>query len=74
MITEKFWTESRFPIVYENDQAKAVMVDFDSFKKIGMILDNLINREGEPEDDYLIASGMLKQLLKEVELSSPCPD
>jgi len=27
MIHEKFWSKERFPIVYKNDEAQAIMVD-----------------------------------------------
>ncbi|QTA79437.1 Uncharacterized protein dnl_17070 [Desulfonema limicola] len=41
------------------------MVDIASFEKIQIILDNIINREPEAEDNILAASGMLKNLLDE---------
>ena len=74
MITEKFWSKDRFPIVYEDDVPKAVMVDMASFDKIELILDNLAHREPEPEDTFLAASGLLQKLLKEVKVSSPTED
>jgi len=65
MITEKFWSKNRFPIVYENDEEKAIMIDIESYKKIELILDNLINREEESEDKILVASDLLKKLISE---------
>ncbi|MCP4112033.1 MAG: hypothetical protein GY749_41985 [Desulfobacteraceae bacterium] len=44
MMIEKLWSADLFPIVYENDKAKAVIVDMESFEKLEMILDNLVNR------------------------------
>lgn len=32
-ITEKFWSADHFPVVYESDEARAVIVDMESFKK-----------------------------------------
>ncbi len=43
MIAEKFWSKNQFPIIYENNQPKALIVDMKSFEKIEMILDNLMN-------------------------------
>ena len=73
MLAQKIWSKDRFPVVYEHDQAKAVLVDIGSFEKIEMILDNLLNRESEDEDHLLAASGLLQGLLKEAHttLSSP---
>ncbi len=71
MITEKFWSKERFPVVYENNMAKAVMVDMVSFEKIEMILDNLINRAPEEEDNILSTSGILKNMLNEARNTMP---
>jgi hypothetical protein len=71
MITQKFWSKERFPIVYEHDQAKAIIIDIGSFEKIEMILDNLLNREPEEEDTILVASGLLNALLDEAQTTSP---
>jgi hypothetical protein len=67
MLAQKFWSKDRFPVVYEHDHAKAVIVDIGSFEKIEMILDNLMNRESEDEDNLLVASGLLKELLNEAQ-------
>ncbi len=72
MIPEKFWSEDRFPVVYENHHAKAVMVDMDSFRKVEMILDNLMHRESESEDNLLIVSGLLEKILGEVRTAAAC--
>ncbi len=63
MIYEKFWARERFPIVYEKDEAKAILVDLESFEKIEMILDNLINRDLEPEDGILAASSLFQKIV-----------
>jgi hypothetical protein len=71
MIAQKFWSKERFPIVYEHDQAKAIIVDISSFEKIEMILDNVLNREPEEEDTLLVASGLLNALLDEAQTTLP---
>jgi len=71
MLAQKFWSKDRFPIVYEHDHAKAVIVDIGSFEKIEMILNNLISRESEDEDKLLAASGLLKELLNEAQTTLP---
>ncbi len=66
----KLWTRERFPIVYEGDEPKAVLVDVATFEQIELILDNLLNREGEPEDQILVASGILRRLVEQAQ--QPC--
>ncbi|OGO43462.1 MAG: hypothetical protein A2Z04_06425 [Chloroflexi bacterium RBG_16_57_9] len=63
MAETNFWTRDRFPIVYEGDEAKAVLVDMDSFAQIELIIENLLNREEESEDAILVASTVMKQLV-----------
>jgi len=74
MLAEKFWSKDRFPVVYENDEAKAVVVDMATFEKVEMILDNLMNREAEPEDSLLRSSGLLKKLVNEAQNTPPSGD
>ncbi len=74
MLTEKFWSRDRFPVVYQNSEAKAVIVDTGTFEKIGMILDNLMNRESDSEDSLLRASGLLEKLVNEARKTSPGSD
>ena len=62
MLAERFWSEDRFPVVYEDNHPKAVMVDMETFEKIGMILDNLMNREAEAEDRLLSSSSAAKHI------------
>jgi hypothetical protein len=71
MLAQNFWSKDRFPMVYEQDREKAVIVDIDSFEKIEMILDNLMNRVGEEEDRLLVASGLLEKLLDEARTTAP---
>ena len=61
-----FWRAGRFPILYEHGQPKAVMVDLETFKRLELILDNLLNREPEPEDTLIAESAELKQLIAQV--------
>ncbi len=74
MIPEKFWSKNRFPIVYQDNEPKAVMVDMASFDKIELILDNLTRREAEPEDAFLAASGLLEKLVEEAKASPVSQD
>ena len=74
MLAERFWSEDRFPVVYEDNHPKAVMVDMETFEKIGMILDNLMNREAEAEDRLLSSSGLLEKLMSEAWKTMPSQD
>lgn len=71
MIEPKVWSRERFPIVYEEGEAKAVLVDIDVFEQIEMILENLFNRESEPEDAVLTASNLLPELIELVQREQP---
>ncbi|MEZ4591563.1 MAG: hypothetical protein R3D55_10550 [Chloroflexota bacterium] len=46
----KSFSQNQYPIIYENGKETAVVVDIQSFRQIEFILDNLLNREQEPED------------------------
>ena len=74
MGSENLWARERFPVVYEGGEAKAVLVDIESFDQIEIVLDNLLNREVEPEDSILGASNILKDLLVRAEQESPSED
>jgi hypothetical protein len=63
MAETTFWTRDRFPIVYEGSEAKAVLVDITSFDEMELIIDNLLNRDEEPEDAILAASAVLQRLV-----------
>jgi len=71
MSNAAFWSKDCFPVVYEHNKPKAVMVDMESFEKIRLILDNLMNRDSETEDSMLAVSGLLKKLVKEAENTLP---
>lgn len=62
MAETAFWTMDKFPLVYEENEIKAVIVDADVFSEVELILDNLLNRDAEPEDAILASSELLKQL------------
>ena len=64
------WTLSQFPVVYESSQPKAVLVDIDTFRRLEFILDNLLNREPEPEDILLGESSELRQLTEWVKATA----
>ncbi len=65
MTETNFWSMDRFPVVYEGSEAKAVLVDVTSFAQIELIIDNLLNREEEPEDAILATSKVLQQLISQ---------
>ena len=65
MEQQTFWIRERFPVVYEGTEAKAVLVDVDSFGQMEIIMDNLLNREEEPEDAVIAASKILQKVLRE---------
>ena len=65
MQTQKFWSTDRFPVVYQNNESIALMVDMESFEKIEIILDNLINRDSEAEDIFFLSSDILNKLIND---------
>lgn len=65
---------SRFPVVYEGDEMKAVLVDIKSFTQIRLILENLLNPDIEPEDAILAASHLLQQLVEHTKSDPPAAD
>ncbi len=69
-----FWDQEQFPIVYEEGEAKAVLVDIVSFNQMEIIVDNLLNREAEPEDAILAASTALRQILARAKQQPPTAD
>ena len=51
------------------------MVDLETFKRLELILDNLLNHEPEPEDTLIAESTELKQLIAQVRaVATPMPD
>lgn len=52
-----------FPVISEHGEPKAVIVDIKVFRQLQIVLDNLLNRDAEPEDAVLAASGSLHKLL-----------
>jgi hypothetical protein len=73
MAETTFWIRDHFPILYEDDEAKAVLVDITSIAQMELIIDNLLNREEEPEDAILAASAVLQQLVDPARQESPSP-
>lgn len=69
-----FWKLERFPVVYEQGKPKAVIVDVESFAQVELILDNLLNRESEPEDAVIAASLVLRQQLSKAREQTPSAD
>jgi hypothetical protein len=71
MAQTTLWMRDRFPILYEGGEAKAVLVDMTSFIQIELIIDNLLNREEEPEDAVLAASTLLQRLVAQARQEPP---
>ncbi len=74
MIQTKAWSRERFPIVYEGGEPKAVLVDIDVFAQVEIILENLLNRKGEPEDLLLTESGLLAKLIQRAQETTASAD
>jgi len=74
MAETTFWIRERFPIVYEEGEVKAFLVDVASFAQIELILENLLNREEEPEDAILAASAVLQRLVAQARQALSSPD
>ena len=69
------WRIDQFPVLYEHGQPTAVVVDLETFKRLEFILDNLLNREPEPEDVLIAEAVELKQLIAQVQAAAvPMPD
>jgi hypothetical protein len=57
----KTFSQNQYPVIYENGKETAVVIDIDSFQQIKLILDNLLNREQEPEDEIVAEANALWQ-------------
>lgn len=53
----------RFPIIFEQGQPKAVIVDIQRYREFELLVDNLINLREEDEDAILRESGILEKLV-----------
>jgi hypothetical protein len=74
MAETTFWIQDRFPVLYEGGEARAVLADIASFAQIELIIDNLLNREEEPEDAMLAASPVLQRLVAQSRQEPPLLD
>ncbi len=57
----KTLSQNQYPVIYEDGKETAVVVDIKSFQQIQLILDNLLNREQEPEDAVVAEAQILWQ-------------
>lgn len=57
----KTLSQNQYPVIYEDGKETAVVVDIKSFHQIQLILDNLLNREQEPEDAIVAEAHILWQ-------------
>jgi len=55
--------EAEFPVVLEKGTPKALIVDLAVFQRLKILLDNLLNKEPEPEDALIAASESFQRLL-----------
>jgi len=70
MVETRAWSLEQFPMIYEGGQPQAVLIDLETFKRLEFLLDNLLNREPESEDDLLAESAELKQLVEQVKAAA----
>jgi hypothetical protein len=54
---------AKFPIIFEQGQPKAVIVDIHKYREFELLVDNLINLREEDEDAILTESGILQKLV-----------
>lgn len=66
-LTTTIFKEETFPIIYEKGKKKAVVMDIELFEKLEMILDNLLNRQPETEDEIISQSKFLKKIVAKYE-------
>ena len=66
MTATLLWNAKRFPMIYDGGKPTAVIVDLQSFEQIEIVLDNLANREAEPEDELIAQSETLRRLTQKV--------
>lgn len=57
----------------EKGKPKAFIVDVKVFQLLQVMIDNLINREAEPEDALLATSEAFQRLLSQVETETESP-
>ncbi len=66
MTTTAVWNSKQFPTIYDGGRPTAVIVDIDSFEQIEVVMDNLLNRGAEPEDELIAQSAALQRLAEKV--------
>ncbi|MCP4361335.1 MAG: hypothetical protein GY796_25275 [Chloroflexi bacterium] len=68
-------SQNQYPVIYEDGKETAVVIDIKSFRQIKLILDNLLNREQEPEDEIVAAASALWQrMIREAETEDNASD
>ena len=53
-------------MIYDGGKPTAVIIDLESFAQIELVMENLINREPEPEDELIAQSDTLRKLVERV--------
>jgi hypothetical protein len=66
MTTTVAWNSKQFPTIYDGGKPTAVIIDIDSFEQIEIVIDNLLNRGPESEDEIIVQSEDLRRLAEKV--------
>lgn len=66
MTTSALWNSKQFPSIYDGGKPTAVIVDIDSFEQIEIVMNNLVNRGTESEDEIIVQSEILRRLAEKV--------
>ena len=66
MTTTAVWNSKQFPTIYDGGKPTAVIIDIDSFVQIEIVMDNLLNRGPEPEDEIIAQSEDLRRLAEKI--------
>ena len=53
-----------FPVILEQGEAKAIVMDMQKFRELELLIDNLINLREEDEDAVIIELGVLEKLIR----------
>ncbi len=68
-------SQNQYPIIYEGGKETAVVIDIETFQQINLILENLLNREAEPEDELIAATHALWQrMIQQAKTAEPATD
>ena len=66
MTTTIPWNAQRFPMIYDGDHAGVGARSAASFEQIELVMDNLLNRGPEAEDNLIVQSAALRRIAAKV--------